>query len=125
MAVFLCTLVPLAAGAPQKTTVNTSRSNIKSNISVMPGANGTLLCAVEGKPCTADNIKPISDALTANKTPIQRLTVAPNDGAFQCDGKTCTAAQQVLEESHAAVNGVNDPIKGVGIGLGKNPDPQK
>jgi hypothetical protein len=69
-------------------------------------------------------------ALSTSKSGIKSIALAP-DGSLACvtnDGKQqpCTAAHVAdLNNAAAAMRGINDPIGGVGVGLGKKPNPSK
>lgn len=120
-------LVMAVAVTAQPTTVNNSRSNIKNNIAVTQGNDGKLRCtAPGGAPCTKDQVNRLASATySTTKSNIKHIALAP-DGSITCeakDGKPCTQAHlNELNKSAAAMNGANDPVGGVGVGLGKNKD---
>jgi hypothetical protein len=136
---------------PQASAVNTSRSNIKNNINVVEVPPGKVQCVVTGekiaKDCTKDQVDLLNKALTAQEarvnselenatqkeqaTSAQRksklkakpqLSLAPN-GSLLCDKKPCTAGD-LSDVNKAAMEGVDDPITGVGVGLGHKPKPK-
>jgi hypothetical protein len=69
-------------------------------------------------------------AFNTSQSGIKSIVLAP-DGSLTCvtnDGKQqpCTAAHVAdLNNAAAAMRGINDPIGGVGVGLGKKPNPSK
>jgi hypothetical protein len=120
----------------QSSAVNTSRSNIKNNFKVVEVPPGKVRCVVTGekiaKDCTKDQVDLLNKALTTSAqkeqaTSAQRtgkfkakpqLSLAPN-GSLLCDKKPCTAGD-LSDVNKAAMEGANDPIGGVGVGLGDN-----
>jgi hypothetical protein len=90
----------------QSTGINTSRSNVKNNIQVLPGPDGRPHCtfSVAGKaePCTATEIAQFNAALAkssaapgAAKTAVKSIALA-KDGSLMCTTSSetgpCTAA---------------------------------
>ena len=113
----------------QTVTVTKSLSNIKNNISVAHDKDGTLKCtAADGKPCDKEQVGKLFAAFNSSKSGIKTLALAGADGKLKCEtteGKPCAAAHVAdLNRSVGAMRGLNDPIQGVGVGLGKkgNPD---
>jgi hypothetical protein len=141
----LCVETPLAMGQSAN-VVNSSRSNIKNNLTVSQGTDGKTHCTVANKPCAKEDVEKLNAALAsrnaaadqaaakaaggATKSGVKSVALAP-DGSLTCvtiDGKKqpCAAAHVVeLNNAAAAMPGANDGIHGVGIGLGKKPDPSK
>ena len=122
--------------AASRSAVNNSRSNIKNNIAVAQNPNGTLKCTSGDRLCSKDEVKTLLDAannasarerfLKDTRSTVAGLEIAP-DGSVKCtasDGITCTPAHIAqLNNLAAAMPGVNDPIKGVGVGLGNKQNP--
>ena len=102
--VFCCALMGQAAGV-----ANSSRSNIKNNLTISQDKNGKTVCTVSGKACTKDHLEQLNQALAAsnargghatekgdNRLALTRVTLAP-DGSLVCEiknGKSgpCTSA---------------------------------
>ena len=120
-------LVAIATNA-QQATVTKSLSNIKNNISVAHDKDGTLKCtAADGKPCDKEQVGKLFAAFNSSKSGIKTLALAGADGKLKCEtteGKPCAAAHVAdLNKSVGAMRGLNDPIQGVGVGLGKKGNP--
>lgn len=116
-------LLSTAAAFAQKTTINNSRSNIKNNIAFTQSPNGKILCTSEGKPCSIEQVKLLDAKLSelAKATPGKAdggVTLAA-DGTLQCGARPCSSVHVAnLEKAAVALDGANDPIAGVSIGLG-------
>ena len=112
----------------QTVNVTKSLSNIKNNISVAHEKDGTLKCtAADGKPCDKEQVTKLFAAFNSSKSGIKTLALAGPDGRLKCEtteGKPCVAAHVAdLNKSVATMKGANDPIQGVGVGLGKKEHP--
>ena len=116
--------------------VNSSRSNIKNNLSVSQGPDKKAHCTVANVPCTKEDIAKLNTALAGEQARIAHaktnlppagdvkfITLSP-DGSLWCvthDGKqqACTTEHIAdLNKAAAAMPRAGDPVPQVGIGLG-------
>jgi len=122
--------------------VNTSRSNVKNNIQVLPGPDGKVRCtsSASGKsaPCADGEIARLNKALSGHIVFTKGGAPAGNvasitqakDGSLSCTTSTgtgpCTAAHvTALNNAAAAMPAAGDGIGGVGVGLGNNKNKPK
>ena len=110
--VMTCVVAQTAMGQNQSTTVNTSRSNIKNNLKIVPGPNGKFTCTANGKMCTLTQVNELAAAASVQSTSKSKsnvkaigLTLAKDNSTLLCDGKPCTTAH--LADLNAAASAVN------------------
>ena len=117
----LFSVAALTAVGQQSTSTNTSRSNVKNNIEVVPGPGGKARCtsSASGKaaPCTASEVASLNAALSARYKVIKggipansvKSNVVAKDGTLMCvtasGTASCTSANLTdLKQADARVN---------------------
>jgi hypothetical protein len=98
----------------QASAVNTSRSNIKNNLVINPGPDGTLYCTAYGKPCTQAQVKALAAAAGKDGgSSTESLTLAKDGRTFLCGTAPCTTKHlAALKAAVARVNKSNmDAVK--------------
>jgi len=133
--VAFCVATPVLMGQAAN-VVNTSRSNIKNNLSVSQGPDKKARCTVSDVPCTKEDVAKLNTALAGKQTrtvhakanlppasDVKSVVLLP-DGTLSCvtnEGKqqACTTEHVTdLNKAAAAMPGANDPTGHVGVGLG-------
>src|ERR1039458_4325652 len=130
----LCVTALAVIGHQAANVVNSSRSNIKDNLTVVSqDPDGKVHCKVANLACTKDQVEQLSKACATYNTTkghgkgLKGVALAPN-GSLTCvayDGKQgpCTAAHIAdLNNAAAAMPGANEGIHGVGVGVGSKKD---
>jgi hypothetical protein len=132
-----CVATPLAMGQAAN-VVNSSRSNIKNNLTVSQGPDGKTRCTVANKPCAKEDVTKLNAALAGrnaaaggkDSSGVKSVALAP-DGSLTCvatEGKKqpCTAAHIAdLNKTAAAMPGANAPMNNVGVGIHKMANPSQ
>lgn len=140
-----CVATPLAMGQAAG-VVNSSRSNIKNNLTVSQGPDGKTHCTVASKPCAKEDVEKLNAALASrnaaagpaaakaagskNNSDIKSVVLAP-DGSLTCvatEGKKqpCTAAHIAdLNKTAAVMPGAAAPMNNVGVGIHKMANPSQ
>jgi hypothetical protein len=120
----ICLQMPLLMGQAAN-VVNSSRSNIKNNLTVLVGPDKKARCVVSDKPCSKDDVEKLNTALAAGQKQkdqtkgdvaggLKSVALAP-DGSLTCvsnEGKqmACTASH-LADLSGAAAATPSKPSK--------------
>jgi hypothetical protein len=132
IALLACCLETPALMGQAANVVNSSRSNIKNNLTVSVGPDKKTRCTVSDKPCSKEDVDWLNTVLAGNVRIAQgksasgvRWVVLAPDGSLMCvntEGKQMACTASHLADLNSAVAAVPRPtggIDGSGIRPGK------